>query len=115
MYSHRSATASAAAAIALCVGAIALAVGAEAEAQVSRPPLVLEPLGTRGEAIFPAFEGWGPDKSGENMLLLLGYYNRNKNQEIVEVWPFAVMDQVSRLLPKSFGTLMAKTPCCRPL
>ena len=81
MYSHRSATASAAAAIALCVGAIALAVGAEA--QVSRPPLVLEPLGTRGEAIFPAFEGWGPDKSGENMLLLLGYYNRNKNQEIV--------------------------------
>ena len=50
---------------------------------MSRPPLVLEPLGIRGEAIFPAFEGWGPDKSGENVLLLLGYYNRNKTQELV--------------------------------
>ena len=50
---------------------------------MSRPPLALEPLGVRGEAIFPAFEGWGPDKRGENLLLLLGYYNRNKGQEIV--------------------------------
>jgi hypothetical protein len=50
-------------------------------AQVPRSPLVLEPLGNRGEAIFPAFEAWGPDKSGEN-LLLLGYYNRNRNQEL---------------------------------
>jgi hypothetical protein len=49
-------------------------------AQVSRAPLTLEPLGVRGEAIFPAFEGWGPDKNGDN-LLLLGYYNRNKSQE----------------------------------
>jgi hypothetical protein len=78
MRSHRSAKASAAAAIALLVGAIATLGGS----QVSRPPLVLEPLGTRGEAIFPAFEGWGPDKNGDN-LLLLGYYNRNKSQEIV--------------------------------
>ena len=46
------------------------------------PPLVLEPIGARGEAIFPAFEGWGPDKNGENVLLL-GYYNRNKSQELV--------------------------------
>lgn len=51
-------------------------------AQLPRAPLVLEPLGGRGEAIFPAFEGWGPDKTGEN-LLLLGYYNRNKDQELV--------------------------------
>jgi hypothetical protein len=51
-------------------------------AQQSRAPLVLEPLGSRGEAIFPAFEGWGPDKSGENLLLLLGYYNRNRSQEL---------------------------------
>ena len=81
MRSHRSAIASAAAAIALGLGAIAWPGGAGA--QVSRPPLMLEPLGTRGEAIFPAFEGWGPDKSGESLLLLLGYYNRNKAQEIV--------------------------------
>ncbi len=70
---------SAMAAIALVSWAIASPGGA----QVSRPPLALEPLGVRGEAIFPAFEGWGPDKSGENLLLLLGYYNRNKNQELV--------------------------------
>jgi hypothetical protein len=67
------------AAIALAVWAIAAA----GEAQLPRPPLDLEPLGVRGEAIFPAFEGWGPDKSGEHLLLLLGYYNRNRNQEIV--------------------------------
>lgn len=75
---HRRAAA-AATAIALAVWAIAAA----GEAQLPRPPLDLEPLGVRGEAIFPAFEGWGPDKSGEHVLLLLGYYNRNRNQEIV--------------------------------
>lgn len=51
-------------------------------AQQPRAPLVLEPLGTRGEAIFPAFEGWGPDKSGGRTLILLGYYNRNRTQEL---------------------------------
>jgi len=51
-------------------------------AQVSRAPLVLEPLGARGEAVYPALEGWGPDRSGENLLILLGYYNRNKSQEL---------------------------------
>ena len=64
-------------------GAVAIAVIAVATglAQVSRPPLSLEPLGVSGEAIFPAFEGWGPDKNGDP-LLLLGYYNRNKNQTL---------------------------------
>ena len=63
---------------------VAIALGAVATprlAQVSRPPLSLEPLGLTGEAIFPAFEGWGPDRNGDT-LLLLGYYNRNKNQTI---------------------------------
>ena len=50
-------------------------------AQLTRAPLVLEPLGAKGEAIFPALEGWGPDKNGDN-LILLGYYNRNKTQEL---------------------------------
>jgi hypothetical protein len=64
--------------------AVALALFAmPASSQQSRSPLVLEPLGARGEAVFPAFEGWGPDKSGENLLILLGYYNRNKTQELV--------------------------------
>ena len=49
-------------------------------AQLPRPPLALEPLGLSGEAVFPAFEGWGPDKNGD-LVLLLGYYNRNKGQE----------------------------------
>jgi hypothetical protein len=61
--------------------AIALTAAATVAAQVNRPPLSLEPLGTTGEAIFPAFESWGPDKNGDN-LLLLGYYNRNKNQTL---------------------------------
>ena len=39
----------------------------------------LEPLGTAGEAIYPAFEGWGPLKDGSNTLLL-GYFNRNKTK-----------------------------------
>jgi len=62
---------------------VAIALGAVATdlAQISRPPLSLEPLGVTGEAIFPAFEGWGPDKNGDT-LLLLGYYNRNKNQTL---------------------------------
>lgn len=63
-------------AISLCT------IAAPTQAQLSRPPLVFEPIGARGEAIFPAFEGWGPDRSGENLLLLLGYYNRNRDQEI---------------------------------
>jgi hypothetical protein len=46
-------------------------------AQQTRQPLPLEPLGASGEAIFPAFEGWGPHKDG-SIVLLLGYYNRNK-------------------------------------
>ena len=64
--------------------AIAVALWATATpelAQLSRPPLVLEPLGASGEAIFPALEGWGPGKNGET-LILLGYYNRNKAQSL---------------------------------
>jgi hypothetical protein len=68
----------------LLVAAIAIAISGIATpglAQLPRPPLVLEPLGASGEAIFPALEGWGPDKNGES-LILLGYYNRNKSQEL---------------------------------
>lgn len=50
-------------------------------AQLTRAPLVLEPLGATGEAIYPALEGWGPDKNGDT-LILLGYYNRNRTQEL---------------------------------
>lgn len=44
-------------------------------------PLQLEPLGSSGEAIYPAVEGWGPHKDGTNVMLV-GYFNRNKDQEL---------------------------------
>jgi len=52
-----------------------------AHAQPNRAPLPLEPLGSSGQAIFPAFEGWGPHKDG-TIVLLLGYYNRNKGETV---------------------------------
>lgn len=60
---------------------LVLCVAANAHAQPQRPPLPLEPLGSSGEAIYPAFEGWGPHKDG-SIVLLLGYYNRNKREPV---------------------------------
>jgi hypothetical protein len=51
------------------------------QAQPQSGPLPLEPLGVRGEAVFAAFEGWGPTKDGREVLLF-GYYNRNREQII---------------------------------
>jgi hypothetical protein len=67
----------------LLVGAalVSWALATPRAAQQPRAPLVLEPLGATGEAIYPALEGWGPDKNGDT-LILLGYYNRNKTQEL---------------------------------
>jgi hypothetical protein len=48
--------------------------------------VLLEPLGTTGEAVYPAFEGWGPLKDGTNVLLL-GYFNRNKEAIDVPIGP----------------------------
>jgi len=45
----------------------------------TQPPLPLEPLGVRGEAVFPALEGWFPNPDGTSTILL-GYYNRNTAQ-----------------------------------
>ncbi|MFA5909703.1 MAG: hypothetical protein WC815_13075 [Vicinamibacterales bacterium] len=52
-------------------------------AQVRTPPqgVLAEPLGGSGEALYPAFEGWGPIKDGSSVLLL-GYFNRNKDQSL---------------------------------
>ncbi len=54
-----------------------------ARQQTPTPPqgVLLEPLGQAGEALFPAFEGWGPTKDG-SQVLLLGYFNRNKGTEL---------------------------------
>src|SRR5687768_2143705 len=48
-------------------------------AQSSQSPLPLEPLGVRGEAVFPALEGWYPNPDG-TFTILLGYFNRNTAQ-----------------------------------
>ena len=52
-------------------------------AQVRTPPqgVLIEPLGNTGEAIYATFEGWGPTKDG-SAVLLLGYFNRNKDQSL---------------------------------
>jgi hypothetical protein len=50
------------------------------QAPIPQHGQLVEPLGESGEAIFPAFEGWGPTKDGGNVFLL-GYFNRNKSQE----------------------------------
>jgi hypothetical protein len=47
----------------------------------SNPQLPGAPIGARGEAIYPAFEAWGPHKDGQNVIMI-GYYNRNKDQAL---------------------------------
>ena len=61
----------------LMVG-IVVASGALAAGRAQNP-LPLEPLGVRGEAVFPALEGWYPNADG-TFTILLGYYNRNTAQ-----------------------------------
>ena len=73
------------------LSAVALAEAeALAEAGQQRPTVpsgvLLEPLGTTGEAVYPAFEGWGPLKDGTNALLL-GYFNRNKEPIDIPIGP----------------------------
>ena len=48
--------------------------------------VLLEPLGTTGEAVYPAFEGFGPLKDGTTTLLI-GYFNRNKEAVDVPIGP----------------------------
>src|SRR5262245_62008073 len=79
MKSHRPAIAALMAVIAVGCWVV---VGAGQQVPLpTHTPLPLEPLGNINEAIFPALEGWGPHKDGANVILL-GYFNRNKEQEI---------------------------------
>ena len=78
-------------AAATLVVAAAFIVVASAEQQPAPRPnipsgVLLEPLGTTGEAVYPAFEGWGPMKDGTNTLLI-GYFNRNKEAVDVPIGP----------------------------
>ena len=62
--------------------AAAAVLAAPAAAQPPRPPLALEPQGSTGEAIWPAYEGWSRNGDG-TITLLVGYFNRN--DEAVEI------------------------------
>ena len=53
-----------------------LLAASDAGAQPPRAPLPLEPEGDRGEAIYPALEGWYRNADGSHTILL-GYFNRN--------------------------------------
>lgn len=48
----------------------------------ARLPLPLEPFGEAGEAVFPAFEGWGEAQDGSGYFIVLGYRNRNRTQRV---------------------------------
>ena len=62
--------------------AAAAIVAVSAAAQPPRSPLALEPRGSTGEAIWPAYEGWSRNADG-SLTLLLGYFNRN--EEVIEI------------------------------
>jgi len=62
----------------VAVLAIVIAVGSWVG--VGRGQQVTQPAmsyGVSGEAVFPAIEGWGPDKEDKNNIIWVGYYNRN--------------------------------------
>jgi hypothetical protein len=71
--------------LAVPVMAIVFAIGSWVSVGTGQQPtpggLPGSPLGGRGEAIYPAFEGWGPLTDGQNALQI-GYFNRNKEQVI---------------------------------
>lgn len=55
-------------------------------AQPPRAPLSLEPEGARGEAVFPALEGWYENDDG-TFTILLGYFNRNEEPLDIPIGP----------------------------
>jgi hypothetical protein len=70
-------------ALTVVVGALSLGIAASGQGP-ARLPMPLEPFGNANEAIYPAFEGWGPTRDGTGYLIVLGYMNRNRTQ-VVEI------------------------------
>jgi hypothetical protein len=90
----------------------------QAQQPQSQGPLPLEPLGVRGEAVYAAFEGWGPTKDGKEVLLF-GYYNRNQDQILdVPLGPNNVIEpngpdlgQPTHFLPRrQYGVFAIEVP-----
>ena len=63
--------------IALTVVGAGSLLASVAGAQPPRTPLSLEPSGSTGEAVWPAYEAWSRNEDG-SLTLLVGYYNRNE-------------------------------------
>lgn len=63
--------------LAFVAGAAALSWGSAVSGQVGQLPL--EPLGRRGEAVFPYLEGWFENPDG-SFSIIFGYFNRNAAQ-----------------------------------
>ncbi len=63
---------SAAASVALLAacGGMLVAAG-QGQAPTPSQGVLLEPYGAKGEAIFPAVEGWGPDRDGNPVICTL--------------------------------------------
>jgi hypothetical protein len=67
--------------MATAVAAASVVLSAAGQVRPAPQGVLNEPLGASGEAVFPAFEGWGPIKDG-SQVLLIGYFNRNKGQSL---------------------------------
>jgi hypothetical protein len=65
---------------------VVVMLGSTALAQPPRAPLPLEPGGNRGEAVFPALEGWHRHEDG-SFTIILGYFNRNNEAVDIPVGP----------------------------
>jgi hypothetical protein len=65
----------------LGVSLLVMAVSAQRPEQL---PGAREPFGNAGEAIYPAFEGWGASQDNDSLVIVLGYMNRNRAQ-VVEI------------------------------
>jgi hypothetical protein len=68
-------------ATAAAAGALAFAASAQTPSRLPGPP---GPAGSSGQAIYPAFEGWGANQDATSNLMVLGYMNRNRSG-IVEI------------------------------
>ncbi len=67
----------------VALGVVPLVIAASPQ-RPERLPGPREPFGSAGEAIYPAFEGWGASQDGSSNLIVLGYMNRNRAQ-VVEI------------------------------
>lgn len=87
------------------------------QAPQGNPQLPGAPIGGSGEAIFPAFEAWGPVKDGTNTILI-GYYNRNKTAFDIPIGPNnriepggPDMGQPTHFMPgRHYGTFSIQPP-----